>query len=248
MHPAHLPMKVLIACEYSGIVRRAFDRLGHDVWSCDLRQAEDRSNRHITGDVRDILDWGWDLLVVAHPPCTRLCNSGVRWLIEPPTKLNPAHHTPEECAAYLTWDRWHRLDFMWLQLQLGADLFSDLWNADVPRIAVENPVMHEHAKARIRNYAEFAQSVQPWQYGDFETKRTCLWLRGLDPLVPQFTTVSDAARALGLPNDAKPRDRVHKMSPGKDRDKERSRFFEGIASAMAEQWGGQALAAWSEAA
>lgn len=77
-------MRVLVACEYSGIVRNAFLDRGHDAWSCDLLPAEDRSNRHITGDARDILNDGWDLLLVAHPPCTRLCNSGVRWLSNPP--------------------------------------------------------------------------------------------------------------------------------------------------------------------
>lgn len=77
-------LRVLIACEFSGVVRRAFAELGHDAWSCDLLPAEDGSNRHYTGDVRDILHDGWDLLMVAHPPCTRLCNSGVRWLSVPP--------------------------------------------------------------------------------------------------------------------------------------------------------------------
>lgn len=232
------PLKVLVACEFSGIVRRAFDRLGHDAWSCDLRPAEDRSNRHITGDVREVLQWGWDVLIVAHPPCTRLCNSGVRWLEEPPTKLNPAHHTAEECAAYLTMNREDRLAFMWRALDEGAALFSDLWNAPVARIAVENPVMHKHAKARIRNYEEFAQSVQPWQFGDWETKRTCLWLKGLQPLVPTYRTLDEARVGLGKGPKAKPTDRVHKMAPGADRDRERSRFFDGIANAMAEQWGG----------
>lgn len=231
-------MKVLIACEFSGIVRRAFNALGHDAWSCDLRPAEDGSNRHITGDVREVLTWGWDMMVVAHPPCTRLCNSGVRWLSEPPTKLNPAHHTPDECLAFVNMDRDQRLAFMWEQLDKGAELFSDMWNAPVERVVVENPVMHQHAKDRIRNYADFGQSVQPWQYGDWETKRTCLWMRGVDPLVPTYRTLDDARLGLGLAADAKPTDRVHKMAPGANRDKERSRFFEGIANAMALQWGG----------
>lgn len=219
-HPAHLPMKVLVACEFTGCVRRAFDRFGFDVWSCDLRPAEDQTNRHIQDDVRNILHWGWDLLLVAHPPCTRLCNSGVRWL----TKAPPGR----------------TLEEMWDELDEGASLFSDLWNAPVPRIAVENPVMHKHAKQRIVNYSEFTQSVQPWQFGDWETKRTCLWLKGLDPLVPDYATLDDARRALGLPATAKPVDRVHKAPPGPDRDKERSRFFDGIARAMALQWGQQA--------
>jgi hypothetical protein len=215
------PLRVLIACEFSGVVRRAFDELGHDVWSCDLRPAEDRTNRHIQGDVRAILADGWDLLVVAHPPCTRLCNSGVRWLQEPP---------PGRTLAEL-----------WAELDEGARLFSDLWNAPVPRVAVENPVMHRHAKERIAGYQPPAQSIQPWQFGDWETKRTCLWLRGLAPLVPTFRTLDDARAGLQLEDDAKPTARVWRMPPGPERERERSRFFPGIARAMAEQWGGNAL-------
>lgn len=240
------PLKVLVACEFTGTVRRACDRLGHDAWSCDLRPTEDGSNRHIIGDAREVVTWGWDLLIVAHPPCTRLCNSGVRWLIEPPTKLNPAHHSIEDQRDYLGMGREARLAFMWRKLDEGADLFSAMWNAPVPRIAVENPVMHQYAKDRIRNYAEFAQSVQPWEYGDWETKRTCLWLRGLPPLEPTYRTLPEARRGLGLDDGAKPEARVWNMPPGPEREKERSRFFDGIAHAMAAQWGGvadQAIAA-----
>lgn len=209
--------RVLIACEFSGTVRRAFTALGYDAWSCDLLPAEDRSNRHITGDVREVLADGWDMLIVAHPPCTRLCNSGVRWLKEPP----PGRTLPE----------------MWAELDEGADLFSTLWNAPVPRVACENPVMHRHAKERIVNFAPAAQSVQPWQFGDWEKKRTCLWLRGLPKLVPTYRTIDEARAALGLPADAEPEARVHRMTPGADRAKERSRFFPGIAGQMAHQWG-----------
>lgn len=209
--------RVLIACEYSGIVRRAFTAAGFDAWSCDLLPAEDGSNHHYRGDVRDILHDGWDLLIVAHPPCTRLCNSGVRWLTVPPPGKT--------------------LDQMWAELDEGADLFSTLWNAPVPRIACENPVMHRHAKQRIANFQPAAQSVQPWQYGEWETKRTCLWLRGLPPLVPAYPTLADARTAMKLPDDALPIARVHRMAPGEDRAKERSRFFPGIARAMAAQWG-----------
>lgn len=193
--------RVLVACEFSGVVRRAFAARGHDAWSCDLLPAEDRSNQHIVGDARDLLGEGWDLLVVAHPPCTRLCNSGVRWLAE---------------------------RNLWAEMDEAAALFSDFWTAPVPRVCVENPVMHRHAKARIRNYAPPAQSVQPWQFGHGETKRTCLWLRGLPPLVPTEIVAGREAR-------------VHRMPPGPDRWRERSRFFSGIATAMAEQWSPQAL-------
>jgi hypothetical protein len=197
-------MRVLIACEFSGVVRRAFEARGHDAWSCDLLPAEDGSNRHIRDDVRRHLDAGWDLLMVAHPPCTRLCNSGVRWLHKPPPGRDLAD--------------------LWRELDEGAELFSDLWNAPIPRVAVENPVMHGHAKRRIRNYREPAQSIQPWQFGHGETKRTCLWLRDLPPLMPTCVVAGREAR-------------VHRMPPGPDRWKERSRTFSGVALAMADQWG-----------
>jgi len=209
--------RILIACEFSGTVRRAFTALGYDAWSCDLLPAEDRSNRHITGDVREVLADGWDMLIVAHPPCTRLCNSGVRWLKSPP----PGRTLPD----------------MWAELDEGAALFSALWNAPVPRIACENPVMHKHAKERIINFTPAAQSVQPWEFGDWESKRTCLWLRGLPPLVKPYPTLDHARAALDLPADAMPVARVHRMAPGEDRARERSRFFPGIAAQMASQWG-----------
>jgi hypothetical protein len=216
--------RVLVACEFSGTVRRAFTALGHDAWSCDLLPADDGSNHHFTGDARDYLHLGWDLLMVAHPPCTRLCNSGVRWLNEPPTNP-PADCTPAQVAAWPTLTREERLVVIHGHLQDGAALFSDFWTAPIDRIAVENPVMHRHAKALIRDYREPAQSVQPWQFGHGESKRTCLWLKNLPPLVP--TDVVEGREQ-----------RVHMMPPGPDRWKERSRFFPGIAAAMADQWGG----------
>lgn len=211
-------MRVLIGCERSGIVRRAFAALGHDVWSCDLAPADDRSNRHIVGDVRDLLNDGWDLLAVMHPPCTRLTNSGVRWLSVP-----PPGRTLEE---------------MWQELDAGAALFSACWNAPIERIAIENPVMHRHAKERIKGFRPHSQSVQPWQFGtdpdgpDNIKKRTCLWLKGLPKLVP--TGILDGSTA---------RDEIHKASPGPDRAERRSRFFPGLAAAMADQWGGYAIEA-----
>lgn len=204
--------RVLIACEFSGVVRRAFERRDFDVWSCDLLPAEDGSNRHIQADVRTLLRDGWDLIIVAHPPCTRLCNSGVRWLHTPPPGRTKAD--------------------MWRELEEGASLFSECWNAPAPFIAVENPVMHKHAKARISNYQPFAQSVQPWQFGDAETKRTCLWTRNLPDLVPTHTK-DDYPEGIAA--------RVHSMPPGEDRARERSRFFPGIASAMAETYGRHAI-------
>src|SRR5262245_58780661 len=198
------PRKVLVACEFSGTVRDSFLARGHDAWSCDLLPAETNSNRHIRGDVREVLTWGWDLLMVAHPPCTRLCNSGVRWLSVP-----PAGKTVEQ---------------MQQELREGAALFSDFWNAPIERICIENPVMHKHAKELIVNYTEFTQSIQPWQFGHGETKRTCFWLKNLPKLKP--TKIVEGREQ-----------RVFKMPPGPDRWKERSRFFTGVAQAMADQWG-----------
>lgn len=192
-------MRVLIGCEFSGVVRRAFAALGHDAWSCDLLPAEDHSNQHIVGDVRDHLHDGWDLLAVFHPPCTRLCNSGVRWLNE---------------------------RNLWPELDEAAAFFSALWNAPIPRRAVENPIMHRHAKQRIKNYREPAQIIQPWMFGHGETKATALYLHGLMPLHP--TNQVDGRKA-----------RVHRMPPGPNRWRERSRTFSGIAEAMAAQWGGK---------
>lgn len=199
------PKRVLVACEFSGEVRRAFAALGHDAWSCDIVPSEDRSNKHIIGDARDLLGEGWDLLMVAHPPCTRLCNSGVRWLSSPP--------------------KGKTLEQVWSELRDAADLFSAFWNAPIPEIAVENPIMHKHARAMIENFAPASQTIQPWQFGHGETKATCLWLRGLPKLQPTQIVSGRAAR-------------IHRMGECKARSRERSRTFSGIAAAMAEQWGG----------
>ena len=197
-------MRVLIACEYSGVVRRAFAARGHDAWSCDLLPSEDHANQHIIGDARDLLNDGWDLLMVAHPPCTRLCNSGVRWLSRPPKGKTLAQ--------------------MWADLDEAANLFSAFWNAPIDRVAVENPIMHRHARERIRNFAPASQQLQPWQFGHGETKATCLWLKNLAPLRP--TNIVEGRTQ-----------RVHRMSPGPNRWRERSRTYQGIADAMADQWG-----------
>ena len=175
-------MKILIGCETSGIVRRAFEARGHDVWSCDLLPAQDGSNRHIQDDIRRVIKMDcWDLLMVAHPPCTRLCNSGVRWLSSPPSGRS--------------------LQEMWDDLRDGAALFSDLLSVNIDRVAIENPVMHKHAKALIRDYRPFSQSVHPWQFADDEhgpdnvKKRTCFWLKGLPCLVPTGSLDGLTARA-----------------------------------------------------
>lgn len=225
-------MKVLIACETSGTVRDAFLAEGHDAWSCDILPADTPTNRHIQGDVRDVIsDDTWDLLAVMHPPCTRLCNSGVRWLNKPAT--NPiADLTEQQRLDWFSMTEEQKLELTWQKLEEGAELFSFLWNCKIPRKAIENPVMHRHAKSRIRNFRPHSQSIQPWQFGfdpkgpDNEKKRTCLWLDSLPLLEPTGSLDGSTAR-----------NSVHHASPGPNRWKERSKFFPGIARAMAEQWG-----------
>lgn len=185
------PLRVLVACEFSGVVRDAFRALGHDATSCDLLPTES-PGPHYQGDVLDILDDGWDLLI-AHPPCTHLAVSGARWFSE---------KRAEQAEA---------LEFVRLLL-----------DAPIPHIALENPV--SIISTRIRKPD---QTIQPWQFGHGEVKATCLWLKGLPLLIP--TNIVDGREA-----------RVHRMPPGPNRWKERSRTFEGIARAMAEQWGGDA--------
>ena len=160
-------MKVLIACEYSGRVRDAFIKKGHDAISCDLLPT-DQPGPHYQGDVVDILNEGFDMLV-AHPPCTYLANSGVRHL----------HTNPER----------------WGQLDEGAAFFKRLLECDIPKRCVENPIMHGYAKARVGGVKQ-SQVVQPWWFGHPETKATCLWLVGLPPLQK---TNDVKARMLELP-------------------------------------------------
>lgn len=185
--------------------------MGHDVWSVDLLPSEDRSNRHIIGDVRDLLHDGWDLLAVMHPPCTRLCNSGVRWLNAP-----PPGRTLEE---------------MWAELEEGAALFSACWNAPIERVCVENPIMHRHARERIQNWSA-PQTIQPWWFGHEAFKATGLHLRGLPPLTPTKRLTPP------LPGTAEHRawSSIHRAPDSKNRWRLRSRTFEGIAHAMATQW------------
>jgi len=180
-------MKVLVACEYSGTVREAFRKRGHEAWSCDLLPSE-VSGSHYQGDVMDILGLGWDLMI-AHPPCTHLAVSGARWFKDKEVE------------------------------QLEAMRFvMGLMMSGIPKIALENPV------SVISRWRKPSQTIRPWQFGHGETKRTCLWLVGLPNLVP--TKIVEGREQ-----------RVWKMPPGENRWKERSRTFQGIADAMASQWG-----------
>ena len=147
-------MRVLVACEFSGVVRDAFIARGHDAVSCDILPSE-RPGPHIQGDVRAVLSDGWDMMI-AHPPCTCLCNSGVRWL----------HTRPER----------------WAELEAAAAFFLQLWNAPIDRVAIENPKMHHYGRQLIGIRPR--QAIQPWQFGHSESKETQLWMRGLRLLWP----------------------------------------------------------------
>ncbi len=148
-------MKVLIACERSGVVRRACEARGHDAWSCDLKPADD-GGKHIQDDVLKHLDEGWDMMI-AFPPCAYLCNSGVRWLYERPLR--------------------------WQKMIDAAVFFRQLLRADVPVVVMESSIPHGWALKVIGQ--KYTQIVQPWQFGHGETKATCLWVDpALKPLEP----------------------------------------------------------------
>lgn len=207
-------MKVLVACERSGVVRRAFEARGHDAWSCDIEPADDGSNRHIRDDVRNHLDAGWDLLAVMHPPCTVLCNSGAKWLYIGGKKVNGPNV-----------DRWH-------DLHEAAAFYRTLRDANqIKRRAVENPVMHRHAIELTKRGP--VQFVQPWWFGDPFFKATGLELIELPSLKPTNKLTPPKAGTA----EHKAWSRVHREPPGPDRARKRSQTFPGLADAMADQWG-----------
>ena len=204
-------MKVLVACEFSGIVRDAFRARGHDAWSCDILPCEKGPAFHRQCDIRSLLGKHplhrhepWDLMI-AHPPCTFLTVAANKW-----TAIRPERAAKvEEALAFVRF----------------------LMDAPIPRIAIENPVSVISGRIRPPD-----QTFQPWQFGHGEVKRTCLWLKNLPPLIP----TAEKQMALGVthkPVTSERSDRLHRMAPGPDRWRERSRTFTGIAEAMAEQWG-----------
>lgn len=195
-------MKVLIACEYSGTVRDAFIKMGHDAMSCDLLPT-DFPGPHYQGDVFDVIDDGWDLMI-AHPPCTYLCNSGVTWL--------------------------DRIEGRRNQMRDGAEFFKKLLNCNIPKVCIENPIMHKYAKEIIG--ANQSQIIQPWQFGHPESKATCLWLKGL-PMLTETNNVHKEFKALPKHLAQK----IHYLPPSKNRWELRSTTYKGIADAMATQWG-----------
>jgi len=184
-------MKILIACEESGKVRRAFRALGHDAWSCDILPSRDNSPHHIQGDVLPLLKKRWDM-AICFPPCTALACSGAR------------HFAAKRADG---------------RQQAAIDFFMACVNANAPRVCVENPV-----GIMSTVYRPPTQYIQPWEHGHGETKKTGLWLRGLPPLVPSKIVKGREAR-------------VHRMPPGPDRARLRSETYDGIANAMAAQWG-----------
>ena len=192
-------MKVLVACEYSGIVREAFALKGHDAWSCDLLPTDQPSDKHIQGDVLEIINNDWNL-IIAHPPCTHLSVSGAaRWA--------------EKVADG--------------RQQAAIKFVEDIWNANCPFIAIENPVGALSSRSKL---GKATQYIQPYEFGHAEQKKTGLWLKGLPKLIP--TDVIDVSN---LPDNQ--RQRLHYLPPSKDRWKIRSTTFQGIADAMADQWG-----------
>ena len=191
-------MKVLVACEYSGIVREAFAARGHDAWSCDLLPTDQPSEKHIRGNVLEILDDNWDL-IIAHPPCTFLTVSNSK--------------------------NWAKLQANGKQ-QAAIDFVLAIWDADCPRICIENPV-----PSRKANLPPYTQIVQPYQFGHDHSKKTCLWLKNLPNLTPtDIVKVTYVVTQNG-----------HKYTRGwyetPRNSTDRSRTFLGIAKAMADQWG-----------
>ncbi len=202
-------MRVLVACEYSGRVRDAFLRMGHDAMSCDLLPT-DVPGPHYQGDVRQILNDGWDLMV-AHPECTRLTNAGVRWLkVPPPGKT---------------------LEQMWRELEEGVEFYKTLRDAPIKYKAIENPIMHCYARERINPGPR--QIVQPWHFGDEAFKATGFELINLPPLKPTNRLVPPKSGT----DEHKRWSAIHRAPPGEFRWKFRSTTFPGIANAMAQQWG-----------
>jgi site-specific DNA-cytosine methylase len=194
-------VKVLIACEQSGTVRRAFRAVGHEAYSCDLMPAEDQSLYHIQGDVLDVIDQDWDL-VIAHPPCTYLSIAGARWLY-------PKGVRSEDRYALLV---------------EGAAFFNRILSSSCKKVCIENPRMLVEARALITR--PYDQTIQPWMFGDKMTKTTHLWLKGLLPLEPMIYS---------MPHDTEVN--WSKRKKGSHSGKARSVTFDGIAHAMALQWG-----------
>lgn len=217
-HPAildglDLSDSVLIGCEQSGILRRAFAARGIDAWSCDIEPSEDRSNKHLQCDVRSLLGLGWRMLCVMHPPCTLLCNSGSKHLYIGMKKVNGPE--PER----------------WRKMEEAAAFYRTCRDAPIEHKAIENPVMHGHAiRLTQRGTTQF---VHPHFFGEPFFKNTGFELVNLPPLrkVNPLTPPKPGTAA------HRAWSRCHRAPPGPDRAKVRSRTYQGIADAIADQWG-----------
>jgi hypothetical protein len=196
-------MRVLVACEYSGTVREAFARKGHDAWSCDILPT-DSPGKHLQTDILSVINLGWDLMI-AHPPCTYLASSGMHWT----TRGLRDPQLTEDALEFV-----HRL-----------------LEAPIPKIALENPV--GAISSRIRKPDQY---IHPWQFGHKESKKTGLWLKNLPLLVPTLIIEPDIINGKKIYNNQTPSGQ-NKLGPSKDRWKERSLTYQGIADAMADQWG-----------
>jgi len=198
-------MKILVACEESQVVCKAFRAKGHEAYSCDIQDCSGgKPEWHLIGDALHIIKTQkWDM-IIAHPPCTYLCNSGVQWLSKVPGRVN--------------------------DMMDGARFFKAIMDTDCDNIAIENPIPHKYAVKEIGR--KYDQIVQPWMFGHMERKATCLWLKGL-PKLKETNNVKE--EMLKLPK--REQQRLHYLPPSKDRAKLRSKTYQGIADAMAEQWG-----------
>jgi hypothetical protein len=192
-------VRVLVACEYSGVVRDAFIRGGHEAMSCDIIPT-DAPGPHYQGSVLDVLNQGWDLLI-AHPPCTYISNAGAKHLY-PKKTLNKNRY---------------------LKGMEAVEFFMKLYNANIPKIAVENPI-----PSKVFGLPQYSQTIQPYEYGHPFQKRTCLWLKNLPNLKP--TNIVEKAQSTKIAGN-------WFNAGGKERQKNRAKTFQGIADAMADQWG-----------
>ena len=190
-------MRVLVACEYSGTVRDAFAKLGHDAWSCDILPT-DSPGQHYQCDIMEVMGKGWDLMI-AFPPCTHLAVSGAK------------HFAKKRADG---------------RQQQGIDFFLQVVNANIPKIVVENPVGIMSTLFRKPD-----QIIQPWQFGDTAQKTTCLWLKDMPPL--KHTNIVDKGEFYTAPSGK----RLPKWYSDNKSAKARSKTFQGIADAMAQQWG-----------
>lgn len=215
-------MKVLIGLECSGIIREAFAARGHDAWSCDLKPTE-QPGQHIQGDIYSVIDQGWDLFI-AHPVCTFNAKSGAKWRWHPDDKNLPINvRRPHPLYPNRREDQQRAIDF-----------FKRLWNAKIKKICLENPKPLYSLMAQVKRYD---QTVYPWQFGDSYHKPTCLWLKNLPRLKPtnivdkgEFIVTSGGKKIPKWYSDAK-KGKIEETQTN------RSRSFQGMAQAMAEQWG-----------